>query len=138
MDPGHLGLITFIPLLVAQVVMAVSPNSKLAKDLIIGKGKEWRDNTHFRSALAFVWADLLLLLPILIASYTGVFLGEPWGYVLWLAMGLISIYFSILFWVLEKSYVFPSFGWIAYYTYFWGFFLYWGVGAVVYSAILIF
>jgi len=131
------GIITFIPLIVAQAVMVVKPNSNLATDLLIGKGKSWRDQTHFRSALAFAWADLLLLLPILIISYIGVFQGHLWGYILWFAMGIISIYFSIIFWVMEKAYVYPSAGWIAYYTYFWGFFLYWGLGAVIYAAILL-
>ncbi len=26
-----------------------------------------------------------------------------------------------------------SVGWIAYFTYFWGFFLYWGLGAIIHS-----
>lgn len=128
------GAITFIPLLVAQLIMLFKPQSEKAKELIIGKGQEWRDHTHYKSALAFAWADLLLFLPLLIASYIGVFHAQLWGYVLWLALGMISIYFSILFWVMEKEYTFPSCGWLAYYTYYWGFFLYWGIGAVSYSA----
>jgi len=113
--------------------MLAKPKSEKAKELIIGKGQEWRDSTHYKSALAFAWADLLLILPLLIASYIGVFQAQLWGYVLWLALGMISIYFSILFWVLEKEYTYPSCGWLAYYTYFWGFFLYWGIAAIIYS-----
>ncbi len=131
------GAITFLPLMFAQFIMLLKPNSRQAKDLIIGLGKEWRDHTHFRSALAFAWADLLIILPLLIISIIGVFSGQIWAYVLWLALGILSIYFSILFWVLEKAYTFPSCGWLAYYTYFWGFFLYWGIGATVYSLIRI-
>lgn len=131
------GVITFIPLLVSQLIMLFKPQSEKAKELIIGKGQEWRDHTHFKSALAFAWADLLLFLPLLIASYIGVFQAQLWGHVLWLALGMISIYFSILFWVMEKEYTFPSCGWLAYYTYYWGFFLYWGIGAVSYSAVQI-
>lgn len=127
------GAITFIPLLVAQLIMLFKPQSEKAKELIIGKGQEWRDHTHYKSALAFAWADLLLVLPLLIAGYIGVFQGQLWGYVLWLAMGMISIYFSIIFWVMEKEYTYPSCGWLAYYTYYWGFFLYWGIGAASYS-----
>jgi len=131
------GAITFLPLMVAQFIMLLKPQSQQAKDLIIGKGKEWRDHTHYRSALAFAWADILVILPLLILSTVGVFSGQLWGYVLWLALGILSIYFSILFWVLEKSYTYSSVGWLAYYTYFWGFFLYWGIGTLVYSMIII-
>jgi len=131
------GAITFLPLLVAQFIMLLKPQSQQAKDLIIGKGKEWRDHTHFRSALAFAWADILVILPLLVLSSVGVFSGQLWGYVLWLALGILSIYFSILFWVLEKSYTYRAVGWLAYYTYFWGFFLYWGIGTLVYSIIII-
>jgi len=127
------GAITFLPLMAAQMIMLAKPKSEKAKELIIGKGQEWRDSTHYKSALAFAWADLLLILPLLIASYIGVFQAQLWGYVLWLALGMISIYFSILFWVLEKEYTYPSCGWLAYYTYFWGFFLYWGIAAIIYS-----
>ena len=131
------GAITFLPLMMAQLIMLFKPQSQQAKNLIIGKGKEWRDHTHYRSALAFAWADILVILPLLILSTVGVFSGQLWGYVLWLALGILSIYFSILFWVLEKSYTYSAVGWLAYYTYFWGFFLYWGVGALVYSIIII-
>ena len=127
------GAITFLPLIAAQMIMLFRPKSEKAKDLIIGKGTEWRDKTHFKSALAFAWADLLLILPLLIASYLGVFQTQLLGYALWLALGMISIYFSILFWVMEKEYTYPSKGGLAYYTYFWGFFLYWGIGAACYS-----
>lgn len=132
------GAITFLPLIAAQIGMLLRPDSRQVKDLIIGKDEEWRDHTHYRSALAFAWADILLVLPLLISSAIGVFSGQLWGYVLWLALGVLSIYFSILFWVLEKAYTYPTFGWLAYYTYFWGFFLYWGIGAVLYSSIIIF
>ena len=131
------GAITFLPLMMAQLIMLIKPQSQQAKDLIIGKGKEWRDHTHYRSALAFAWADILVILPLLILSSVGVFSGQLWGYVLWLVLGILSIYFSILFWVFEKSYSYSAVGWLAYYTYFWGFFLYWGIGALVYSMIII-
>ena len=131
------GAITFLPLMMAQLIMLFKPNSQQAKDLIIGKGKEWRDHTHYRSALAFAWADILVIFPLLILSSVGVFSGQLWGYVLWLVLGILSIYFSILFWVLEKSYTYSAVGWLAYYTYFWGFFLYWGFGTLVYSIMII-
>ncbi len=129
------GAITFLPLIGAQFVMLLNPRSKKATDLIVGKGESWRDKTHFKSALAFAWADLLVIFPLLIFGATGVLLGYMWGYILWLVLGVLSIYFSIVFWVLEKEYTYPACGWLAYYTYFWGFFLYWGIAAIVYSII---
>ena len=131
------GAITFLPLLLAQTNMILRPNARKTKDLIIGRGEEWRDRTHFRSALAFAWADWLVLFPVLVAGTTGALLGHIWGYVLWIVLGILSIYFSIVFWVMEKEYTYPSAGWLAYYTYYWGFFLYWGIAAIVYPVIII-
>jgi hypothetical protein len=127
------GAITFLPLFSVQFLMLMKPQSQKTKDLIIGKGEDWRDKTHFKSALAFAWADLLIMFPLLIAGYFGVFSGQIWGYILWIVLGVLSIYFSIVFWVMEKEYTYPSCGRLAYYTYFWGFFLYWGIAAIVYS-----
>ena len=132
------GAITFLPLLGAQLLMLLKPQSQKTKDLLIGKGEDWRDKTHYKSALAFAWADLLVIFPLLISGTIGVFIGQLWGYALWLALGILSIYISILFWVMEKEYTYPSSGWFAYYTYFWGFFLYWGIGAIIYSLIQFF
>lgn len=127
------GAITFLPLMYAQLLMIIKPGSTQAKDLIVGKGQNWRDQTHFRSALAFAWADLTLILPLLLISTLGVFSGQVWAYALWLALGILSIYFSIIFWVFEKAHA--TCGWLAYYTYIWGFFLYWGIGASIFSLI---
>jgi len=127
------GAITFLPLFSAQLVMILKPGSQKAKDLIIGKGENWRDKTHFKSALAFAWADIIIILPLYILGTVCVFNGQPWGYIIWISLGVLSIYFSILFWVLEKEYTYKSVGWIAYFTYFWGFFLYWGLGAIAHS-----
>jgi len=127
------GAITFLPLFGAQLVMILKPKSQKAKDLIIGKDEDWRDKTHFKSALAFAWADLIIILPLYTVGTVLVFNGQYWGYLIWISLGVLSIYFSILFWVLEKEYTYKSVGWIAYFTYFWGFFLYWGLGAIVHS-----
>lgn len=132
------GLLTFLPLIVSQFIMLIKPTSQLAKDLLIGKGEKWRDKTHFKSALAFAWADILVILPILIASCVGVLFALFWAFVLWIILGFISIYFSIQCWVLEKEYTYPSVGWLSYYTYYWGFFLYWGISAIIYSSIILF
>ena len=106
------GVITLAPLVLAQIIMLLKPNSQQARDIIIAKGADWRDKTHFRSAL-----------------------GCAWGYVLWGAAGAISLYINIVLWFMEKEYVYPSRGALAYYSYYWGFFVYWGALALAYSAI---
>ena len=130
-------VVTFLPLMGAQLLMLLKPKDRKTKDLIIGKGSEWRDKTHFKSALAFAWADWMVIFPILVLGNIGVLNGQSWGYVLWMSLGILSVYFSILFWVLEKEYTYPICGWFAYYTYFWGFFLYWGIAAIVYSLMVL-
>ena len=127
------GAVTFLPLLFAQLIMLLKPDSQKASDLLIGKGETWRDKTHFKSAKAFAWADWLVLLPLLIVGSAGVIIGQIWGYYAWLVLGVISVYFSIVFWVMEREYTYPSCGPLVYYTYYWGFFLYWGILATVYS-----
>ncbi len=128
------GAITLAPLVLAQVVMLVKPYSQKAKDILVAKGEDWRDKTHFRSALGLAWADWLLVVPLVISGSFGVILGQPWGYVLWGAAGSISLYINIVLWFMEKEYVYPSRGALAYYTYYWGFFVYWGALALAYSA----
>jgi hypothetical protein len=129
------GVITFLPLLGAQLVMILKPNSQISKNLIIGKGEDWRDKTHFKSALAFAWADLIIILPLFTLGTILAIQGQLWGYVIWISLGVLSIYFSILFWVLEKEYSYKTIGWFAYFTYFWGFFLYWGIAAILHSVL---
>ncbi|NQT27044.1 hypothetical protein HQ585_16945 [candidate division KSB1 bacterium] len=129
------GTVIFLLLMSAQFIILIKPKSQQAKDILIGKGEEWRDRTHFKSAYAFAWADWLVIMPLLVASNIGVLLGQQWGYILWIALGILSIYFSIVFWVMEKEYTYPTYGPLAYYTYFWGFYLYWGVAVIVYSGL---
>lgn len=130
--------ITFLPLMVAQIFMIIKPNGQNTKNLIIGKGEDWRDESHFKYSLAFAWADWLVILPLLIFSNIGVLMGELWGYILWLVLGVISIYFSVIFWILERKISISANGLIAYFTYVWGFFLYWGIGASIYSLFIYF
>lgn len=130
------GAITFLPLLVAQLFMILKPNSKTTKDLLIGKGKDWRDRSHYKYSLAFAWADWLIIFPLFIIGTSGALIGLILGYIAWIALGFISIYFSIIFWILEKDHTMPSYGKFVYFTYFWGFFLYWGIAAVIYSLLV--
>ena len=131
------GAVTLAPLVLVQLVMLVRPQSQKARDLLVAKGDDWRDRTHFRSALGCAWADWLLLVPLAIAGSVGVLLGHAWGYVLWAAAGSISLYINIVLWFIEKEYVYPSRGAIVYFTYYWGFFVYWGALALAYSVVRI-
>ncbi len=125
----------FLPILYAQLLMVRRPQDQKTKDLIIGKGEDWRDKSHLRFSYGIGWADLVFWLPLLVAGSIGVLLGQQWGYVLWAASGAISVYISIVLWFAEREYVYPSAGPLVYYTYLWGFFVYWGIAVVVYSVL---
>ena len=125
----------FLLLLYAQLLMVLRPRSQAAKDILIGKGEDWRNETHFRLSHGAAWADLLIWFPLLVAGSIGVLLGTAWGYALWAASGAISVYINIILWFSERKYVYPSQGPLAYYTVYWGFFIYWGIAVVVYAAL---
>lgn len=127
------GALSYLPLFASQLLMLLKPNSQITKDFLIGKGKNWRDKTHFKTARAFAWADLLVILPLFILGSKGLINAQFWAYVIYIALGVLSIYFSILFWVLEKEYTYKAVGPLAYYTYYWGFYLYWGLAALIFS-----
>lgn len=129
------GAITLLPLVLAQLTILIRPDSQRAKDILVGKGGDWRDRTHFRSAYGFAWADWAMVVPFGVAGSIGVLMGQPWGYVLWGVTGTISLYSNVVLWFLEKEYVYPSCGPFAYYTYYWGFFVLWGAAALGYSAL---
>jgi len=127
------GVITCGPLLYAQLVMLLQPGGQKAKDILIGKGEEWRDKTHFKSAYALASADWIFFIPVIVLGIIGVLLSEMWGYVLFAVAGAISLYINIFLWFFEREYVYPAVGPLAYYTYIWGNFIYWGLAALIYS-----
>ena len=129
------GWFILLVMLGAQGVMAFKPHSERAKELMIGKGEDWRDATHFKSAYGLSRADLGLWLPLLLVGSIGVVLGQTWGYMLWAASGVVSVYVSVFLWFLEREYVYPAVGPLAYYTYIWGMFVYWGVATTVHSVL---
>ena len=129
------GVITLIPLFLAQLSMLTRPDSQEARNLLIGKGEDWRDKTHFRFSLGAAWADWLFFTPLFVAGSVGVLLGKPWGYVLFGAAGACSLYINVILYFTEKEYVFPTRGPLRYFTYYWGFFVYWGFLALAYSVI---
>jgi hypothetical protein len=65
-------LLIFLPMLYAQLLMALRPHSQKTKDLIIGKDEDWRNKTHLRMSLGAAWADLTVWLPLLGARSIGV------------------------------------------------------------------
>ena len=131
------GVITLVPLIWAQFSMLVRSDSQQTRDLLIGKGENWRDKTHFKLALGAAWADWLFFGPLFVAGSVGVLLGRSWGYALFAAAGACSLYINIILWVTEKEYVYPTRGPVRYFTYYWGFFVYWGAFALAYSVLRI-
>lgn len=127
------GLITCAPLLYAQLVMICRPHSERAKTLMIGSGEDWRDKSHFKSQAALARADWLIFVPVFISGIVGVVLAKQWGYVLFALAGIIQLYINVFLAFFEKQYVLPAHGPLAYYTYYWGNFIYWGAAAAIYS-----
>ena len=127
------GVVTLIPLFLVQFMALVNPSSQKTKELLIGDGEDWRDKTHFKMALAAAWADWLFFAPIFVAGSIGMLLAKPWGYALFSVAGACSLYINIILWFTEKEYVYPSRGPLKYYTYYWGFFMYWGALALIYG-----
>jgi hypothetical protein len=125
----------FLLLLYAQLLMVLRPRSQATKDMIIGKGEDWRNETHLRVSYGAAWADIVIWFPLLVAGSVGVLLGQAWGYALSAASGAISVYISIILWFSEREYVYPAQGPLRYYTIYWGFFVYWGIAVVVYAAL---
>ena len=78
-------VLIFLPMLYAQLLMALRPTSRKAKDIIIGKSEDWRDTTHLHMSYGTAWADVIIWLPLLVTGSIGVLLGHSWGYVLWAA-----------------------------------------------------
>jgi hypothetical protein len=126
------GLITCGPLLYAQLIMILRPHAQQTRDFLIGKGEQWRDNTHFKSAYALAWVDWICFLPMWIAGIIGVLLSQLWGYALFGAAGAMMLYINIFLWFFEREVVYPAFGPLAYYTYVWGNFIDWGATSLAY------
>ncbi len=127
------GVITCGPLLYAQFIMVWKPHSEEARNLMIGKGEDWRDKSHFKTAYSLAIVDWLIFMPIFIGGIIGLIQSQIWGYVLFAVAGAISFYINIFLWFFEKEYVFPAVGALAYYTYIWGNFIYWGLASIAYS-----
>ena len=127
------GMITCFPLLIAQLVMLIDPSGVKAKEILIGKGEEWRDNSHFKSAYGFAISDWLIFFPVFVLSIVGIFLHQSWGYIFLSVSGAIQLYINVFLLFFEKEYVYPSLGPLKYYTYYWGNFIYWGLASLLYG-----
>jgi len=53
--------------------------------------------------------------------------------VIWFALAAICLYINLILWVSEREYAYPKWGPLAYYTFYWGFFVYWSLAVMVYS-----
>ncbi len=127
------GLVVCIPLLIAQSIILIQPKGKKAKDILIGKGEEWMDKTHFKSAYALAITDWIIFLPFFGVGIFGMLTGNYWGYLFFAISGAIQVYINVFLWFFEKEYVYPSSGPLRYYTYIWGNFVYWGTMALIYG-----
>jgi len=128
-----IGIIIYAPVLYMQLLAIRNPHSQKLKDMLIGKGEDYHDKTHFLFCHGTGWADLIMQFPPLIAGSIGVILGRPWGYLLWMAVAAIAAYISIVLWFIDGEYVYPKCGPLAFFTYYWGIWLYWAVAVMAYS-----
>lgn len=131
------GIVTCVPLVAAQIIILVNPRGKRARDILIGKDEEWRNETHFKSAYGLAWADWIIFVPNFIGGIIGIILCEEWGYLLFSISGAIQFYVNTFLFFLEKKYVCPKLGAFKYYTYYWGNFMYWGFTAFLYGILRI-
>jgi hypothetical protein len=129
------GIVTVAPLLYANLVMIRDPLSERTKALLIGKGEDWRDASHFKSQLAMAKVDWLIFVPLFMGGIGGIILARAWGYVLFGIAGAIQLYINVFLAFFEKEYVYAANGPLAYYTYYWGNFVYWGTATVVYCVL---
>ena len=129
------GVITMGTPAYVYLVFLRDPQARKSRDLMIGEGKDWRDETHFHLELGFAWTDLLFVFPLFVAGSVGALLGEAWGYVLFGAAGAISLYINIIVWFTTKEHVYTELGPLKWFTYYWGFFVYWGALALAYSVL---
>ena len=127
------GLVTCVPLLLAQLIMLIDPRGNRAKEILIGKGEEWRDASHFKSAYGLALVDWIVFLPVFGAAVTGVALGAMWGYLFLGIAGAIQVYINTFLWFFERAYVYSANGPLKYYTFVWGNFMYWGLAATFWS-----
>jgi hypothetical protein len=129
------GLITCLPLLIAQLIIVLQPRGQRAQDVLIGKGEKWRDNSHYKSAYGLAIADWLIFVPMFVAGIIGIILSYYWGYLLFTVAGAIQLYINVFLWFFEREYVYPAQGPLKYYTYYWGNFVYWGAASLLYGLI---
>jgi len=127
------GIFIFLLAFIAQLQVVIHPDNQKTKNLVIGKGEDYRDRTHRRLTSGIAWGDMIVWFPLLVLGSIGVVFREEWGYALWLASGAISIYINIILWFSEREYIYPSSGPLVYYTIYWGFFIYWGIAVIIYS-----
>ncbi len=122
------GILTYV-----YAVFLKDPRSQAASDLMNGKGKTWRDATHFDMNVGFARTDLLFFLPLFVLGSVGIGFAQPWGYVLFGAAGAISLYINIVLVWVDRKHVYEALGPFAYCTFYWGFFVCWGALALAYS-----
>ena len=96
------------------VVFLRAPDSRPAKDLMIGKGKDWRDDTHLDLNHGFARTDLFFFMPLFLLGSVAMLLGQAWGYAFFGAAGACSVYINIALRTVEKKHVYPALGALRY------------------------
>lgn len=128
-------LITYLVLIVVgiptltlaaiQLAVVIYSRGKLARRLA-NHGLEWDSEEHRLRAVGYAYADIFVNLPSYILAVMGILSNQAWGYVFLAINGATHVYSSIFLFLSERARDKGVIGAFAFYTYWWGGYLYTG------------
>jgi hypothetical protein len=127
------GVAIYLPAVYIQVLAVCKPHDQKTKDMLVGKGGDYHDKTYFAFCQGTGWADLCVQIPLVLVGCVAVLFAELWGYVLWFAGASITIYIHLVLVFVEGRHVYAHWGPLAFLTYGWGLWVWWGIVVVIYS-----
>lgn len=127
------GVLIYAPPIYLELLAIFKPDSQKTKDVLVGKGMDYKDRTHAAFCRGHGWADMLFPIPAVIIGSAGVLLGAPWGYMLWFAGAAITVYIHLILLFLEGKVIYSQWGKLAFFTYAWGIWVYWSLIVLVYT-----
>ncbi len=130
-----IGVVIYLPAGYIQAAAVFRPQDRRTKDMLVGKGDDYRDETHLAFCRGAGWADLFVQLPLVIVGSIAVLSGHAWAYLPWFAGACITIYIHLVLLFIEGRHIYHKWGAPAFLTYGWGLWVYWAVVVVIYSLV---
>jgi hypothetical protein len=115
-----------------QLTVVIYSQGRLAKKLA-NHGREWDDEEHRLRAVGYAYADILVNFPAYILAVMGILSGQAWGYVFLAINGATHVYSSVFLFLSERARDRRIIGTLAFYTYWWGWYLYAGLIGLAFS-----